>query len=403
VLQRQPGLNPSGLKGGALYTDSRTDDARLTLAVLESASRHGAAVANYVEVDGFLKATNGQIVGARVRDALTGETFEIRARHVLAAAGPWADDVRRLDDDSVRPILRLTKGTHLTVRHARLPLRQAVVMRSRDRERRMMFAIPRGSFTYLGTTDTDFHGDPATANTERSDVAYILDAANGWFSGANLREDDVVSTWVGLRPLVRPTRADARPSNVSRDYQLFRSASGLVTVGGGKLTAFRAMADHIVSQLFPSSRGPAQRAVSMAVLPGADGPLPKAEDWQLMAARTAVTPEQLHEWCALYGSNVFDVEKLLPPGGGDPGLAWHRAMVRYGVEHEMAQRLEDVYRRRTDLMLFSSANGRQWVQALAEEMASDLGWSASRTAEEVASVTSAIDAMFAFRGVEARA
>lgn len=397
ILAREPDLRASELVGGALYTDSRTDDARLTLAVLESASQHGAAVANYLEVEEFLRTGDGRLSGARVRDTLSGQSFEVRARRILAAAGPWADAVRRLDDPSAPPILRLTKGVHVTVARDRLPLHDAVVMRSADRARRMMFAIPRDSYAYLGTTDTDFDGDPASARTEPQDVNYILDAANRWFPGAKLGDADIVSTWVGLRPLVRPRR-QCGPSAVSREYQLFRSKSGLITVGGGKLTAFRAMAEHIVDHVFPGSGGPSERAASVAPLPGADGPLPDADEWHLFASRTETAPDLLQEWCRMYGSNLSHVVARLPSElSGCSALDWHRAMARYAVDQEMAQRLEDVYRRRTNLMLFSRDKGRAFLRPLAEEMATLLGWSADRTSEEVERTQAAIDAMFAYR------
>ena len=117
-----------------------------------------------------------------------------------------------------------------------------------------------------------------------------------------------------------------------------------------------------------------------------------------LASNTNTRPERLREWLALYGSQLPQVVSLLPVEAGDePGLAWHRAMTRYAVEHEMAQRLEDVYRRRTGLMLFSQDNGRAWVQPLAQEMAELLGWSPQRTAEEVRRTEAAIAAMLAFR------
>jgi glycerol-3-phosphate dehydrogenase len=397
VLDREPGLRRTDLLGGALYTDSRTDDGRLTLAVVESATRHGASVANYVGLESFLRDADGRLAGAQARDTLSGQPFQVRAKRILAAVGPWADTVRRLDDPASPSILRLTKGVHVTVSKDRVPLRHAVVMRGRDRDRRMMFAIPHGSYTYLGTTDTDHNDVAEAARAERADVDYILDAANGWFDRANLTDADVVSTWVGLRPLVRPARA-ASPSAVSRDYEIFHSSSGLVTIGGGKLTAFRAMAEHIVNDLFPGSDGPRQRALSTALLPGAEAALPTDKDWQRLAERTRTTPAELSEWCGLYGSTLPEIVARLPREPGDnPGLDWHRAMTRYAVEHEMAQHLEDVYRRRTGLMLFSPDNGRAWLQPLAEEMAGLLGWSAQRTADEVRDTGAVIDAMFAFQ------
>jgi glycerol-3-phosphate dehydrogenase len=145
-----------------------------------------------------------------------------------------------------------------------------------------------------------------------------------------------------------------------------------------------------------------ERGESTAELPGGDGPLPTAADWTLLAARTKTNADRLREWCSMYGSNFAQVADRLPPEpGGDPGLDWHRAMTRYAVEHEMARHLEDVYRRRTDLMLFSPDNGRAWLRPLASEMAALLGWSPEQTSDEVQRTQAAIDAMFAFCGVGA--
>jgi glycerol-3-phosphate dehydrogenase len=397
VLSREPYLRASDLVGGAVYTDSRTDDGRLTLAVLRSAVQFGAMVANYAGVEAFLRRRDGCVAGAVVVDSLSGERLEVRASRVLVAAGPWADQLRRLDDPAAPPILRLTKGAHLAVPAARVPLRHAVVIRGRDRERRMMFAIPHGQFTYVGTTDTDYSGDPAALTVECTDVRYILEAANTAFPEAHLGEADVISTWVGLRPLVRPSRATTA-SAVSRDYQLFRAPSGLVSVGGGKLSAFRGMAEHIVDDVLPGSKTHGSQRLSRAVLPGADGPLPTQADWTTLARATGTTADRLSEWCGIYGS---DLEEVAACRGStdlqEPALEWHRAMTRYAVDCEMAQRLEDVYRRRTGLMLFSHDNGRSWLETLASDMAELLNWSADRRREEISRTMLAIDRMFAFR------
>ena len=202
VLAREPDVRRADLVGGALYTDSRTDDARLTLAVLQSAHDHGATVANYIGVDAFVHRVDGPVSGVRVRDALSRESFEVRTRHIIAAVGPWADALRRVDDASAPSILRVTRGIHVSVPATRLAVHQAVVIRSYDRERRMMFAIPRGAYTYLGTTDTDFEGSPEYLRVDREEVRYVLEAANAAFPSARLTEEDVASTWAGLRPLV---------------------------------------------------------------------------------------------------------------------------------------------------------------------------------------------------------
>ena len=395
LLEQEPGLRRAGLVGGAIYTDCRTDDGRLTLAAVQSAAAQGTAAANYARLEGFLRDAGGRLAGARVCDTLTGATVDVRAARILAAAGPWADEIRRLDDPGARPILRLTKGVHLAVPRRRLPLRNAVVMRGRDR--RIMFAIPTGGHAYLGTTDTDHPGHPSEVRVDEGDVEYILEATNRASPDARLTTDDITGTWVGLRPLISPA-GDASPSAISRDYALFRSRSGLVSVGGGKLTAFRAMASHIVDVLFPASRGAANLAASAAPLPGGDGPRPGPREWERLAAQTGAPPDQVRRWGERYGTGLKELAEELPTeSGADPALTWYRAMTRYAVRHEMAQRLEDVYRRRTDLMLFTDDNGRDFVQPLAEEMGALLGWSDDRAREEVARCRSSIDEMFAWR------
>lgn len=397
LLQQEPGLRHDGLVGGAIYTDCRTDDGRLTLAVVQSAAAYGAAVANYAGVQAFLRDPSGRLVGAQLRDVLSGDTLDVRAGRILAAAGPWADEIRRLDDPNAKPLLRLTKGVHLVVPRHRLPLSNAVVMRGQDQ--RMMFAVPSGGYSYVGTTDTDHTDRPCEARVEPSDIDYILEAANQTFPDARLTPDDVTSAWVGLRPLIMPTK-DVDPSAVSRDYALFYCPSGLVSVGGGKLTAFRAMASHIVDTLFPTTRRKTNLMASLAPLPGADGPMPGPADWKRLASQTGASPEQIEQWSGEYGASLHLLAEQLPAmPTGDPALDWYRARARYAVRREMAQRLEDLYCRRTDLMLFSADNGRRYLQPLATEMAAMLGWSPERTEEEVARCRSLIEGMFAWRQV----
>ncbi|MFO7273469.1 MAG: glycerol-3-phosphate dehydrogenase/oxidase [Bacillota bacterium] len=395
LREREPLLRADRLQGGALYADCRTDDGRLTLEVIQSAAAHGAAVANYVRLTAFRKDSRGQIVGAAVRDELTGDTFDIRAGRVLAAAGPWADAVRRLDDPGAPPLLRLTKGVHLVVPHSRLPIGHAVVMRGRDG--RMMFAVPSGNCTYLGTTDTDHSGDPAAFSITREDVEYVLDAAARLFPEAGLTAGDIIAGWSGFRPLLRPAR-ESDPSATTRDYRLFHSPSGLVTVGGGKLTAFRAMASHIVDHLFPATRSRSHLPKSTAPLPGAQGGLPDGDLKRRLAAETGAAAELIDLLADRYGSALPRVAaEARDISAPDPELRWRLAQARHAVRAEMAVHLLDVVRRRTDLMLFTPHNGRPYLRALADEMGALLGWSAEQKQAEIAAAEREIDAMFAWR------
>ncbi len=400
LREREPWLRADQLKGGALYADCRTDDGRLTLEVIQSAAGHGAAVANYVRLTAFRKDGSGRIVGATVQDQLTGSTFDVRASRVVAAAGPWADAVRRLDDPGAPALLRLTKGIHLVVPHSRLPIQHAVVMRGRDG--RMMFAVPSGNCTYIGTTDTDHRGDPAAFSITPEDVDYVVDAARRLFPETGLTSEDIIAGWSGFRPLLKPEK-EADPSAASRDYKLFHSPSGLVTVGGGKLTAFRSMASHIVDEVFPATRSSAHLAASTAPLPGAQGGLPDEQLKGRLAAEIGGAGDLVDLLADRYGAALTQVAaEARSIASPDPELRWRLAQARHAVKAEMAVHLLDVVRRRTDLMLFTKHNGRPYLPALADEMGALLGWTEERKQAEIAAAEREMDAMFAWKQVSAR-
>lgn len=395
VLKLEPSLRAEGLTGGAIYADSRTDDGRLTLEVMQSAVQYGAAVANYVQVMELLKDGGGKIVGARAVDHVSGAEVEIRADRVLAAAGPWADAIRRLDDPGLPQILRTTKGVHLTLPYDRLPLKNAVVMHGRDG--RMMFAVPSQPCTYVGTTDTDHEGDPADLTIDRDDVEYIIDATAHTFPEAGITTDDVIAGWVGVRPLLRP-EGEKTASATSRDYKIFHNPSVLVTIGGGKLTAFRAMASRIVDDVFPATRSMDHLKRSIAPLPGAQGRMPTDAELDRLAADTGAPRDYVGFLADRYGSALPRVAAYLKGAAeNDPVRAWLRARTRHAVGVEMALHLEDVLKRRTELMLFTRGNGLEHLEALADEMAALLGWSPDRRAEEVAACRKEVQAMFAWR------
>ena len=395
LLELEPLLRPDGLLGGGVYTDSATDDARLVIEVVQSAVEHGVAAANYAEAEALLEDGHGHLAGARVRDRIGGGQLEIRARRVLSAAGPWADHVRRLEDPGAPPLLRLTKGVHITVPRSRLPVTHAVTIRGEDG--RIMFAIPSYAYTYIGTTDTDYGGDPEAVGVDWADVGYILRAARHNFPAAPIGPDEVVGAWAGLRPLIASEAAD--PSATSRDYRLSHGPKGLVTVAGGKLTAFRAMASHIVDELFPATRGLRRRARSMAPLPGAPQRPPAPELVAHLAAEVDEPPEEVERVVNRYGSKFGEVLRDYDARRGEQGppRAWRLAQVRRAVQAEMAMRLEDVLWRRTNLSLFSADNGLKDVADLAEEMGRLHGWSPEQVTEETANAHALVRQMFAWR------
>lgn len=300
-----------------------------------------------------------------------------------------------VDDPGLPQILRTTKGVHLTLPYDRLPLKNAVVMHGRDG--RMMFAVPSQPCTYVGTTDTDHEGDPADLTIDRDDVEYIIDATAHTFPEAGITTDDVIAGWVGVRPLLRP-EGEKTASATSRDYKIFHNPSVLVTIGGGKLTAFRAMASRIVDDVFPATRSMDHLKRSIAPLPGAQGRMPTDAELDRLAADTGAPRDYVGFLADRYGSALPRVAAYLKGAAeNDPVRAWLRARTRHAVGVEMALHLEDVLKRRTELMLFTRGNGLEHLEALADEMAALLGWSPDRRAEEVAACRKEVQAMFAWR------
>ncbi len=243
TLETEPLLNPDILKGGGMYVEYRSDDARLTIEVMKSAVERGALCVNYVECNTFIHDKNGKINGAICKDIYSGDEFTINTKKVINACGPWVDTLRKTDNSLKKKRLHLTKGIHIVIKKERLPINQAVYFDVQDG--RMIFAIPRGRKVYIGTTDTNYKDSIDFPYATKEDVIYTLNAANHMFPTIKLVEEDVESTWAGLRPLIHEDGKS--PSDLSRKDEIFISDSNLISIAGGKLTGFRKMAERSVN------------------------------------------------------------------------------------------------------------------------------------------------------------
>src|SRR5690606_30898577 len=242
TLRYEPLLKRDQIKGGAIYAEYRTDDSRLTLEIMKTAFQRGVICLNYARAENLIYDDDKKIAGLTVRDNLTGNTVEIKSTAVVNAAGPWVDDLRILDKSRKGKRLHLTKGVHIVIPHDRLPVQQAIYFDVADG--RMIFAIPRGRITYVGTTDTNYDGDKDHVIATADDMTYLINAANEMFPSVQLTLDDVESSWAGLRPLIHEEGKSA--SELSRKDEIFESESGLVSIAGGKLTGYRKMAERVV-------------------------------------------------------------------------------------------------------------------------------------------------------------
>ncbi len=390
VLAEEPHLREDGLQGAGLYADCLTDDARLTLEVARAAERKGAVMLNYTPVQRFLYHEDGRMAGVEIVDRLGGgEPIPVYAKALLNATGPWADLIRRMDEPGCPETVRTTKGVHLTVPHERLPLKRPVVMHAADK--RLMFAVPRDGFTYLGTTDTDYTGDPAAITVDDSDVAYILAATNRTFPRAHLTVDDVVSAWAGLRSLAA-TGGGLKPSQVSRDYRLHTSKSGLVSVAGGKLTAFQAMARSVLRKLMPQL----PHEELPLDLPGVARPS-QADEFETAVREVGLPAEAAAELWSRHGSEVPVVLAQINPAIEQPRARMLAAEAVYAVQHEFAVTLTDLLNRRTAQMLFSRDNGLESAHVVAGEMGRLLGWTEEERQAQIEAYRGEIDRMMNWR------
>lgn len=381
LCEREPALLADGLRGGALYYDCWTDDARLTLDTALAARSGGAAVMNYTEVVALEKDSAGRLAAARLRDQVAGRSTRVRARCFINVAGPWLDHIRRLDDQGAPPRLKVTKGVHAVFDRSRIGNRDAIVIRGAD-DRRVMFAIPWQDQSLVGTTDTYYDADPADVAADADDIDYILAAANRAFPNADLTARDVISTYAGLRPLVAP-EDETEESDVSRDDKIFESPAGLISLGGGKLTTHRHVAERIVDVAAERLGRRVGRCRTASVpLPSAAGMIPgsvldepPASGEEHVRARYGAMASEVaacaHDDAALARPVVADLPDL-------------RVEVAYAVEHQMAMTLEDVLARRLHVHLRSQQRGPAVAAEVASIMAGLLGWDDEHKAEELA-------------------
>lgn len=352
----EPLLRKDILRGAGLYIEYRTDDARLTIEVAKTAVSRGALCVNYAEAVELLY-DNSRLAGVNVKDHRSGNNYSIFAKKVVNAAGPWVDAVRTMDNSLQGKRLHLTKGVHLVLPRDRLPLRQAIYFDVPDG--RMIFAIPRDDTTYIGTTDTNYDSDIDTPLVSKDDVKYLLKAVNNMFPSVNLTNGDVVSSWVGLRPLIHEDGKS--PSELSRKDEIFLSSSGLISIAGGKLTGFRKMAERVVDLVCNQIGIETGRLFSgcitdQIVLSGGNfsdygGEEGIREKLRNQAIEYKLPESELLSLIGKYGTESFrivEMAKVLDPEANPILLA----EIQYTIENEMSISISDFAIRRSGRIFF---------------------------------------------------
>lgn len=384
VVERAPALAPRNPTGGYLFYDCQTDDSRLVLTALEEAERFGAVCANRIEATGLVEK-NGRASGLKVRDVESGSEFEIGADNVVNATGVWADRLRPEDlhDEAGLPVIRPSRGTHITIAGDKLPLNDGVIVPAG--EGRSIFALPWLGSTLIGTTDSDYdetdldHVSPAAA-----DIEYLLEATNEFFM-TDFDASDVSGAFAGVRPLIA-TGDPKKSVDISRRAELYETGNGMITITGGKLTTWRRMAKMAVDRIVErdsreapcrTEEIPLGQAIQADELPRVEG-----------------VPEGAYEQLAgRYGYRARDVLAVAAERGelAQPivtsGPTDLLAEVVFAARHEQARSVGDALLRRSRVALLAArevtGDDDAVARRVANAMAGELGWDEARVEAEV--------------------
>lgn len=437
VLQREPNLQSTGLLGAGVYLDYVNNDARLVIENIKEAAHRGALAVSRVQAVGILHDSKGKVVGVRVKDLLTDEEFDIKAKIVINTTGPWSAKFRDLDKnkDNKSPDIRPTKGVHLVVDGKRLPVPQPTYIDSGYGDGRMTFLVPREGKTYFGTTDTDYTGDYAHPKVEKKDVEYLLGVVNHRYPTAKITIKDIQSSWAGIRPLLaangssdynggtsntgkvsdasfkalieavkkyedkKATRADVEkaisklktasaeaslsPSQVSRGSDLYEAPDGMITLSGGKITDYRKMAAGAMALIKKNLKDDFKvssldiDSKKLQVSGGHFDPknVPATIEFYTRIAKDAgLSENEASDLANRYGDNTGRVVTYAPDGPAE-GLSLAETMsLRYSINEEMALTPVDYLLRRTNAILFHSENVDKIKEPIVKEMGKILGW-----------------------------
>ena len=379
ILAKAPLVKQDGLLGGGIYVEYRTDDARLTIEVMKAAVEKGATAVNYAKAETFIY-TQGKITGVEVLDRVTNKKVVIKAKKVVNAAGPWVDDVKRIEGKTKGKHLILSKGVHLVFDQKDFPLHQAVYFDTPDK--RMVFAVPRDGKAYVGTTDTFYEGDPKVMQMTEEDRSYILNAIHYMFPSLNLTAEHVESSWAGVRPLIH--EEGKSPSEVSRKDEIWESEKGLITIAGGKLTGYRKMAETVVDKIVEQLSHEEIRHFNNCVtkkLPISGGDIGGSGNLKRFMAQAiekgqsvGFSERQSRHLAALYGTNVDQVFAIpFEAHTAIPRILYVK--LRYAIDCEMVVKPTDFFVRRTGDMFFNIDNVNAGKKDVLDEMAIIFGWS----------------------------
>ncbi len=389
--EAEPLLNRERYPYACTYREYLTDDARLVLANLRAGVRDGAVVLNHAPVDMIFREGE-RAAGVEAHCVLSGRCFRVQARSVVNAAGPWVEAVRRLEDARAQPLLVLSKGIHVVLPRARIPVRNMVVLRAQDS--RTIFVIPRGEIVYVGTTDT-LYAERAQVwpEVDAGDVEYLLEPLARYFTLEPLKLEEVCGAWAGLRPLIADP--GKKTTEISRRDEILVGSAGVISIAGGKLTGYRPMARRACEHIAERLEQRLDPRPAEPPLPGGDfnGDLDALAG--ALARERGLAPDVALRLVRLYGTEAAAVV-----GRGSQPIDEDASIlvgeIDWAVEEEGAARLEDWLYRRTRVPLYEPGEQDAVIDPAAARMAKLLDWTPERMREEIGRVRALLDAELAF-------
>lgn len=385
-VNRMPAIRTANLLGSYVYSDAYMDDDRLVHETLRSANELGAICVNYVKSTGVRFGEDGKIGAVLCEDQQTKEAFSISARHVISTVGPWTDELGEKIFKDWKKILRPTKGIHLTLPKNRLPLNSAVVMAA-EKSDRIVFGIPRHEMIIIGTTDTDFKGAPEEVMTTPEDVSYLLKITDDYFPGANLKAQDIIASYAGVRPLVND--GSTSEGKTSREHIIINDDRGITFVAGGKYTTYRLMCQQTVEAALSSftleeraSWGRADTTQPLNSYTSMDAfqqALFQADSWAVETGHSSAEMDLLAQRYGLEGGEILNKYSA--------EWSYWQLEAAQAIDMTMCLHLRDFYARRVPLFLADRNHGVKYLDEVGHVFQEKLGWSDARLKQEVHDLT----------------
>ncbi len=350
VIQAIPDINTDKLVGGLIYYDAQMDDARLCLENILSAKEKGAHIANYTEAKSLI-TEHGKTVGVIAQDILGQKILDIRAKRVICATGPWANSFKYRENSRSPHRIRTTKGVHLVYKER---FSEKGLLLTTKKDRRIFFVLPWHEHTLIGTTDTDYKGDPDAVSVEPEDIAYLMEHMKRFFPTKQLDDSKIITSFAGLRPLVY---SEGNPSAVSRRDMIDESYTGIIYVMGGKYTTYRRIAESVLKKVL--KKDPIATKEYFPVYGSGE----IKEEAHHIAKDLDVDAGLVQHLMNFYGVRYKDVLKLTEdhPFLLEPVCTCTRhikAQILYALENEMALSVEDIVERRL---------GLQWEECASQQ------------------------------------